>query len=155
MKGIHQSQIDSPYNGSIKRSFDVFFVVRLNNLLNEQSGYRWFQTPWRSCDVTLMDRMGMFTKKRQTRRAGNGGNMSCPKPMAGFRNLMTYLIMEFFYLLRKTESISSCYLCSICMHINLYPQIHTHKHTHARICMHICVCVCVRFLVDVLATGMF
>ena len=34
---IHQSQLDSPYKGTILRSFDVFFVIGLNNLLNNKS----------------------------------------------------------------------------------------------------------------------
>ena len=28
------------------------FFVRSNKLLNKLSSYRWFKTPWRSCDVT-------------------------------------------------------------------------------------------------------
>ena len=36
------------------RSFDVFFDVSPNKLLNKQSSFRWFETPWYSCDVTVM-----------------------------------------------------------------------------------------------------
>ena len=34
--------------------FGVFFDVRFNNLLNKQSCSRYFETTWRSVDVTLM-----------------------------------------------------------------------------------------------------
>ena len=33
------------HKGSITQSFDVFFVVILNKLLNKESNYRWFETP--------------------------------------------------------------------------------------------------------------
>ena len=35
--------------------FYVFFDVSLNKLLTKQASCRWFETPWRSCDVTAMD----------------------------------------------------------------------------------------------------
>ena len=34
--------------------FDVFFDVNPKRLLNKQWSYRWFATPWRSCDVSVM-----------------------------------------------------------------------------------------------------
>ena len=39
---------------SIMWTIDVFFVVNLNNPLNKQSRYRWFQTTWHPYDVTLI-----------------------------------------------------------------------------------------------------
>ena len=41
-------------NGSIKRSFGVFFVLGLNGILYRQSSGRWHVTPWHSCMVTVM-----------------------------------------------------------------------------------------------------
>ena len=35
-------------------SFHVFIVASLNRLLDKQSNCWWSQTPWRSCDITLM-----------------------------------------------------------------------------------------------------
>ena len=35
-------------------SFGVFVGVSLNNYSNKQSSLWWLQTPWRSCDVTVM-----------------------------------------------------------------------------------------------------
>ena len=37
-----------PSQRRVKRSFDVFFYVRLNNRLSKQSRWWWFETPWRS-----------------------------------------------------------------------------------------------------------
>ena len=33
-------------------SFDVFFCLSLNNQLHKMSICRWFETEWRSCDIT-------------------------------------------------------------------------------------------------------
>ena len=38
----------------VMHTFNEFFNVRLNQLLNKQSSFQWFETIWRSCDVTLM-----------------------------------------------------------------------------------------------------
>ena len=48
--------VDSPQiaEGPVIQTFDVFFVVGLSKLVNKQSGYRWFVTPWCSCDVTVL-----------------------------------------------------------------------------------------------------
>ena len=49
VRGIHLSQ------RTVTRSFDVFFDLRLNKRLREQSWGRWFETPscslWRHCNV--------------------------------------------------------------------------------------------------------
>ena len=37
-----------------KRSCEVFFDVSLSKLLNKQTNNRWFETPWSSCDITIM-----------------------------------------------------------------------------------------------------
>ena len=37
------------------RNFDVFFVVVLNKLLDEQSNCRWFKTPRRPRDAIVID----------------------------------------------------------------------------------------------------
>ena len=34
-------------------NFVVFFGVSLNKLMNKQSSYRWFETPWLMCQNTL------------------------------------------------------------------------------------------------------
>ena len=54
MMGIHRSPVDSPHKRPVMQSFDVFFVVRLNKLLNQHSRYRCFETTWRSCDCNIM-----------------------------------------------------------------------------------------------------
>ena len=46
--------VDSPHKGPITPSFDAFFDVRLIKRLNKQWICLWFETPWRSHDVTLM-----------------------------------------------------------------------------------------------------
>ena len=48
--------VDSPQiaEGPVIQTFDVFFVVGLSKLVNKQSGFRWFVTPWRLCDVTVL-----------------------------------------------------------------------------------------------------
>ena len=35
-------------------SFEVFWVISLKNLLNNQSSCEWFEMPWHSCDNTKM-----------------------------------------------------------------------------------------------------
>ena len=47
--------MDYPHNGAAKRSFDVFFGIVPYNVLNEQFSGRWFETPQRPCDVTVID----------------------------------------------------------------------------------------------------
>ena len=46
---------DIPTNEDIMmRSFGDFFDAVSNNMLNKQSNCRWFESPWRPCDVTLI-----------------------------------------------------------------------------------------------------
>ena len=47
-----------PSQRPVTRSFDIFFDLQLNNRLNKQSRWRWYETPsgslWRHCyDVDL------------------------------------------------------------------------------------------------------
>ena len=50
-RGNARSPVDSSHKGPTKRRFDVFFCV---NLLNKRSNWRWCETPWRSCDITVI-----------------------------------------------------------------------------------------------------
>ena len=43
-----------PCIGPLMRSFVVAFVIDLNKQLNKQINCRWFETPWRPCDVTAI-----------------------------------------------------------------------------------------------------
>ena len=51
-RGIHQSLVDSPQRPQ-RRSFDVFFDLRLNKRWNNQE-CRWFENHRAQCDVTVM-----------------------------------------------------------------------------------------------------
>ena len=53
MRETYRSSVDTHHKWSVMRGF-VFFDVRLTQLLNKQSRYGWFETPWRLCDVTIM-----------------------------------------------------------------------------------------------------
>ena len=44
----------SPHEGTIMRSFYVFFVVSLSKLFNKQSIFQWFETQLSSYDVPVM-----------------------------------------------------------------------------------------------------
>ena len=54
VRGIHRSPVDSPHKAPVPQSFDASFHVHLNKPLNKHSSWRWFEKPWRSCDVTIM-----------------------------------------------------------------------------------------------------
>ena len=51
--GIHRLPVDSLHTGQVQ-SCDVFFVFSLNKLLNKPFSCRQSETPWHSCDVTVM-----------------------------------------------------------------------------------------------------
>ena len=55
--GNSQVTGEFPSQRPVKRSFDVFFDLSLNNRLNKQSWGRWFETPscslWRHCYVCV------------------------------------------------------------------------------------------------------
>ena len=58
VRGIHRWVTGGfPSPRPVTRSFDVFFDLRLNKRLSEQSRRRWFETPsrslWRHCNVKL------------------------------------------------------------------------------------------------------
>ena len=53
IRGIHRLHMPR-HEGSVTRSFDIFFVGRLNKLLHKQSICRRFDTVWRPCNVTVM-----------------------------------------------------------------------------------------------------
>ena len=46
--------VDSPHKGPVIRSFNHFFVVSLNKLLDKELSCRWCETAWCSCDVIVM-----------------------------------------------------------------------------------------------------
>ena len=46
--------VDSPHKRASSTGFYVLFNTSLNKLLNKQSRFRWFGTPWRSWEVTQM-----------------------------------------------------------------------------------------------------
>ena len=48
----HQPTVDSHHKGPVIWSFDIFFVVSLNHLLNKLSNCRWFEISWCLCDIT-------------------------------------------------------------------------------------------------------
>ena len=54
MRGIQRSPMDFPHKGLVGRTFDILFDVRLSDPLNKHLSCRWFETPWLSCDVTIM-----------------------------------------------------------------------------------------------------
>ena len=43
--------MDSPHKGAVMWSFNVFFVVWMNILLNIELSCQWFEMPWHSCDI--------------------------------------------------------------------------------------------------------
>ena len=56
VRGIHRWPVNSSH-----RRFDVFFDLRLNKWLSEQTWGRWFESPlrplWRHCNVTTKSYM--------------------------------------------------------------------------------------------------
>ena len=44
-----------PHKGPVTRSLGVHFYVNLNKLLHKWSSYWWLETPWRSCEVNVLD----------------------------------------------------------------------------------------------------
>ena len=55
VRGIHRSPVNSPHNWSVTQSSDVLFAVSPDKLQNKQSSCQWFETPWRSCDITVLE----------------------------------------------------------------------------------------------------
>ena len=55
VRGIYQSLVDSPYKRPVMWSFDIFFFVTLNKLLNKLSACQWFEIPWCSSDITNVE----------------------------------------------------------------------------------------------------
>ena len=51
---ICRSPMDPPTNGSIMQISDVLVVTHPNKLFNEQLSFRFFSTPWRSRDFTII-----------------------------------------------------------------------------------------------------
>ena len=49
-----RSPTDSSHKGSVMRTFDNFFVVGLNNLLNTWYSCWWFETPYHSCGFDVI-----------------------------------------------------------------------------------------------------
>ena len=52
VRGIHLCPTDPPYKGPALWCFNIFFVVKVNTLLNKQSKFPWFGTRRCSWDVT-------------------------------------------------------------------------------------------------------
>ena len=50
--------LDFPHKGPAIRNFDVVCPIKL---FNRQSGCRWFENPWRPCNVTVMMSTGSLT----------------------------------------------------------------------------------------------
>ena len=54
VKGIHLWLVNSPDKDSVMWSFDDFFFVSLNMLLNKRLGYQSFKKPWCLLDATAI-----------------------------------------------------------------------------------------------------
>ena len=52
--GKPQVKVDSPHEGTVTRTFDVFVVRLKKKPLNKHSNGRYFEKPWRSFDVAVM-----------------------------------------------------------------------------------------------------
>ena len=65
VRGIHRSPSQTPAT----RTCDVFFDLRLNNMLSKQSRRRWFETPPRSlrrhCNGSLIDTTATVAKPQE------------------------------------------------------------------------------------------
>ena len=53
VQGIQGSMVGSPHQGPLMWSAVVFYSFILNKLLTKRPRYRWFETPLRSCGVTI------------------------------------------------------------------------------------------------------
>ena len=58
---IQRSLMDFPHKWPVMRILDVFLVVSLYNLLNNQSISRWFETPWRPLPNEIPSQMCVCT----------------------------------------------------------------------------------------------
>ena len=56
LKRVNRSVADFHHKGPNSTKHCVFFVASLRTILTRQSNYRWFQTPWCSCDINLTNR---------------------------------------------------------------------------------------------------
>ena len=55
VRGNHTGvKVNSPHEGTVTRTFDVFVISLKKKLLNKHSIGRNFETPWRSFDVVVM-----------------------------------------------------------------------------------------------------
>ena len=71
------SLVDSPHEGLVMQRFDGFGVVDPSKLLNKKQSCWWFEMPWNSCDITVMNAIftidshpygnGIFPKRSKMR----------------------------------------------------------------------------------------
>ena len=61
--GNHCLLIDAPHKRPVLRRFDISSVTSVTKLLNKQPSYRWFETPWRLCDVTAMSSLSVQSNR--------------------------------------------------------------------------------------------
>ena len=54
--GILRPVVDFPHKEPIIQSSGDFLVAGMGKLLNKQSISRWYETPWRPCEVMLSQR---------------------------------------------------------------------------------------------------
>ena len=54
VRGTHWSPVHSHHKGSVICSYGDLLGVSLNNMLNNQTRCRWFETPWLSCNIMVM-----------------------------------------------------------------------------------------------------
>ena len=54
VRGFYHLPFDSCFKSPVVLGFGVSHVIRWNKLLNNQLDWRWFVTPWRSIDITVM-----------------------------------------------------------------------------------------------------
>ena len=63
---VRNHRIYSTHKGLVMLNLDVVFDVSLTRLLNKQSNCRWYETPWRSNDITVLGNLtlGCIKTKR-------------------------------------------------------------------------------------------
>ena len=67
----HRSPVESRHKELMMRAFNVIFVASPSKVLSKQTRCRWFETPWRSCDVTVMVGRDYIIWRR--------GTIKCPR----------------------------------------------------------------------------
>ena len=115
------------HKGPVMRSFDKFFVVSLNKLLNKQLRCQWYEPPWHSCDITVIYICNIFGISTELSTAPS--SLSLDSGLGQPQHPLKTKPHATQHKRSRTSSPSSCHQAMLANNVEHPPKLPPRKHS--------------------------